>query len=183
MNKLEIEQEIVSIIGNITTIPKRNIRISYQQKGQPAFKQGSNYCYVSLTNFDSEYEKPVTVKFDPENEIETYQKTKGRTCNLVFVGPDSYDNANKVMTLINNNSYTKNLRKNDIYYICSTDSPRRVPTLVNNEWFEQVFLNLRFYQKLLYNIPRNRIEHVEVNILTDTGEQTSFTIENKTGGN
>lgn len=178
MTKIELEQEMVRTLAKMTGVPNRNIRIQYQQKGMPNFKQGQDYIYVALSYTNSEFEKPVTVTFDGENEIETYTKIKGIVFNLVFVGDNASDNALKVMTLMNNNDYTRTLRKNDVYFISAVDTPRRIPLLVNNEWFEHVYLDIRFYQKLLYNQNRNRIEQVEVKIRTADEVDLDFKIGN-----
>lgn len=168
---LEVEQALVQILIDITGVASNNVRISYQN--MPAMKNNTtDYIFVSLNYFDTPYEKPVNVEFDGDTEIESVSATKGITANLVFYGTNAYDNALKVATLTKIASYMKTLRKMGVYLICDTASPRRVPVLLNNYWYEQVYLDLRFYAKILYTNNRNRIESAEVNVISDHFERT-----------
>lgn len=178
MNKLQIEQEIVRIIQGITGIANSNIRISYQTTGMPFIEDNTDYCFVSLSFFDTVYTKPIAVKFNAINEVETYEGQRGIVANLVFYGNNAFENASKVRVLSKDTYRMKNLRRNDVYLIADTAEPRRVPVLINQQWYDQVYLDLRFYQKLLYNTDRHYINSVEVNVISDHKEYSrTITIE------
>lgn len=170
MNKLQIEQEIVRIIEAITGIQNSNIRISYQTTGMPFTDADTDYCFVSLNFFDNNYTKPIATKFDGVNEIETYIGQRGITANLVFYGLNAFENATKVRILTKDEYIMKNLRKNDVYMICDTAEPKRVPILINQQWYEQVYLDLRFYQKIMYNTDRHYIDSAEIKVIDDYNE-------------
>lgn len=176
MNKLQIEQEIVRIIQKITSIANSNIRISYQQAGMPYIEEGTEYCFVSINFFDNNYTNPIEIKFDGANEIESYEGLRGITVNLTFVGANAFENATKVKFMSKDPSIMKNLRADRIYLICDTSEPRRMPTLINQQWYDQAYLDLRFYQKIMYNVNRNTIESVGIKIISDHNEQ-DITIE------
>jgi hypothetical protein len=180
MNELQIEQELVRVIEAITGIANANIRISYQTSGMPSIDANTDYCFISLSFFDNNYTKPIKTDFDGEQEIETYSGQRGIVANLVFYGNNAFDYASKVRVLTKDSSYMKTLRRNDIYLICDTSEPRRVPILLNQQWYNQVFLDLRFYQKIMYNVNRNAIESVEIHLISDHNEQI---IEIEKGGN
>ena len=165
MIKLQIEQEMCKIIEKITGIENSNIRISYQS--MPSIEIDNDYCFVALSYFDSPFTKPIEVKFDGENEIEDYSATRGILANLIFYGNNAFENASKCKIMFNDASLTKNLRKESIFHICDTSEPRRVPVLLNEQWFDQVYLDLRFYQKIMYNTDRKRIESVDISLITD----------------
>jgi hypothetical protein len=99
--------------------------------------------------------------------------------NLVFYGINSFVNASKVRVLTKDSSITKALRKDGIYLICDTAEPRRVPVLLNQQWYEQVYLDLRFYQKIMYNTDRHYIDSVEIKLISDNKEQ-DITIKEET---
>lgn len=180
MNKLQIEQEIVRIVQAITGIPNANIRISYQTAGMPSIEADVDYCFIALSLFDSVYTKPFETKFYGDREVEEYTATRGIVANLVFYGLNAVENASKVKVLSKISSYTKNLRKENIYLINDTDEPRRVPISINQQWYDQVYLDLRFYQKIMYNTDRHYIDSVEIKLISDHKEQD---ININTGGN
>lgn len=176
MNKVQIEQELVRIISSITGITNSNVRISYQTTGMPFIEANTDYCFVSLDFFDSLYTKPIETEFNATKEVETYKGTRGITANLTFYGDNAFDNASKVRVMTKDSTKLKNLRKNGVYLINDTSEPRRLPILYNQQWYEQVYLDLRFYQKLLYNVNRHYINSVEIKLISDHKEQ-DFTIE------
>lgn len=171
MNKTQIEQEIVRVIENITRIKNSNIRISYQTTGMPSIEADTDYCFVSLNFFDSPYTKPIYTEFNALEEVEVYEGQRGIVANLVFYGINAFENASKVKILTKDESLMKVLRRNDIYLISDTSEPRRVPILINQQWYEQVYLDLRFYQKIMYNTDRHYIDSVEIKLISDHEEQ------------
>lgn len=175
INKLQIEQEIVRVIEKITGIENSNIRISYQTTGMPSIEVDTDYCFVALSFFNSAFTSPIETKFDAINEIEHYQATRGIVANLVFYGLNAFENASKVKIMTKDSSIMKNLRKEQIYLICDTEEPRRVPVLINQQWYDQVYLDLRFYQKIMYNTDRHYIDSVEVKVFAEQYDE-DFTI-------
>ena len=171
MNKLQIEQEIVRIIEKITGITNANIRISYQTTGMPSIEADADYCFVALSFFDNPYTVPIETKFDGSKEVEEYRATRGIVANLVFYGLNAFENATKVRVLTKDSSLMKNLRRDKIYLICNTSEPRRIPILINQQWYDQVYLDLRFYQKIMYNTDRHYIDSVEIKLISDHKEQ------------
>lgn len=179
MNKIQIEQELVRIIQSITGIPNANIRIAYQTAGMPFIEDNQDYCFISLNFFDNVYTSPIEIKFDGVNEIEEYKGLRGIIANLTFIGSNAFENATKTKVMTKDSFKMKNLRKDGIYLICNTSEPRRMPALINQQWYDQAYLDLRFYQKIVYNTDRHYIDSVEINLISDHEERT-FTIE---GGN
>lgn len=171
INKIQIEQEIVRVVERITGILNSNIRISYQTSGMPSIEADTDYCFVSLSFFNNAYTSPIETKFDATNEIEQYQATRGIVANLVFYGLNAFENASKVKILTKDNSVMKNLRRENIYLICDTEEPRRVPVSINQQWYDQVYLDLRFYQKIMYNTDRHYIDSVEIKVITEQNNE------------
>lgn len=171
MNKLQIEQELVRIIQKITGIENKNIRISYQKTGMPSIKVDFDYCFVSLNFFDTEYTQPIETEFNAQEEIESYKGTRGIIANLVLYGTNAFENASKIRVMIKDTSSTKNLRKNGVYLLCNVSEPRRVPISINQQWYDQVYLDLRFYQKIMYNTDRHYIDSAEIKVISDHKEQ------------
>lgn len=180
MNRLQIEQEIVRILEKITGVQNSNIRISYQTSGMPFIEADTDYIFVSLSFFETDYVKPIEISFDAEKEQETYKSMSGIVANLVFYGLNAFENAQKVKVMTTDSSITKNLRAGGVYLIANTAEPRRVPILINQQWFNQVYLDLRFYQKIMYNIDRHYIDSTEIKVITDHKEET---INIEKGGN
>ncbi len=176
MNKLQVEQELVRVIQAITGIPNSNIRISYQTSGMPSIDVDTDYCFVSLNYFSNNFTSPIKIDFDAVQEIETYKSLRGIVANLVFYGANAFENASKVKVMSKNTYLMKNLRSQGIYLLCNTEEPRRVPILINQQWYDQVYLDLRFYQKIMYNTNVHYIDSVEINLISDHKEQ-EFTIE------
>ena len=171
MNRVQIEQELVRVVEKITGITNSNIRISFQTTGMPSIEADADYCFIALNFFDSQYTKPIETEFNAKDESETYKGQRGIVVNLVFYGINAFEYASKVKVMTKDESIMKNLRKDSIYLICDTDEPRRVPILINQQWYEQVFLDLRFYQKIMYNTDRHYIDSVEIKLISDHKEQ------------
>ena len=131
MNKLQIEQELVRIIENITGIQNSNIRIAYQ--GMPSIDYNTDYCFISLEFFDNIYTSPIEIKFDGVNEKEKYKGLRGIKASLTFVGHNAFENATKTKIMTKDSFKMKNLRNDGIYLICDTSEPRRMPVLINQQ--------------------------------------------------
>ena len=180
ISRREIEKEFVRIIKSITKLDDEFIRISYQSKGAPAPLPDSNYIYVSVSPFDSEYDKvsEKTREYDKENDIilVTRSSTTGIKANFVFYGDRAFDYALAVKNLIVDHDITRNLRKNRIFLIPGIEAPRRVPEKLNVHYSEAVYLDVRFYMSTQYVQKKNYIEKITINLIPDIGEEKNINI-------
>lgn len=179
LTRTGIEDELVTIIKTITGLGDDYVRVSYQEKGQPTFSTTDNVIYIAVTLFDTKYDKPIETTYT--NSLAGITETKtmvaGVDARLTLYGDDAQDNALKIKAMVTKNSIMKTLRAGGVYLINATSSPQRLPILLNQQWYEQVTMDLKFYQNLTYTSAINPIESAEITFETDIGTEKTIEIK------
>lgn len=181
ITKAQIETELISITKTITGFADSNIRKAFKGQGQPSVAIDQDYAYLYINFQDSPIDKIIETGINPQagtvhiaDNVKTY--TRLISCNWILYGPNSFDIADKIKIFLDYNDITKNLRKNNIFWVCNMDAPSRMPYQLNGQWFERADLSVQFYQRMTYKRDVNYIESAEVIVKTDTGLERDINI-------
>lgn len=184
ISRREIEKEFFKVIKLITNLDDDCIRIAYQSLGTPSPLPDRNYVYISVSPFDTGYDK-ITEKskeYDEENDVilVTRSSTTGLNINFVFYGDKGFDYALAVKNLIVDHDIIRNLRKRKIFLIPGIEAPKRLPAKLNVHYSEAVYLDIRFYMSTQYVQKKNYIKNITVNVIPDIGDEQQIIINKET---
>jgi hypothetical protein len=170
-----IQTLIVSLLGwDITDPVKTNdVRIAWEEGGQPAASITDNVVYVECFEVDTPYnrlrEETDTWEISPDEFTKETSYTRQMQVNLILYGSDSFDNA---QTIRDNIFYPNNqltLQQNHIYLVHDIPSPKRVPEYFQSLWWKRVDMSLRFNELVVRSISVPAITSIEVGIYDDNG--------------
>jgi len=148
------------------------IRISWQSQGQPAWKITDDVSIISVTEKDSEYNKPreiVRTEKDDDNANFAMSKTRVLTVSWTFYGPNAYDNAQLISDYIFMDAHRSTLAENNIYLIPDITSPVRVPELFQTQWWERTDLKMNFNELIIRNVTVPYLKSSEITVIREVG--------------
>jgi hypothetical protein len=166
---------VVSLLGwDITNPVKTNdVRIAWEEGGQPAANITDNVVYVECFEVDTPYnrlrEEIDTWEISPDEFTKETSYTRQMQVNLILYGSDSFDNA---QTIRDNIFYPNNqltLQQNHIYLVHDIPSPKRVPEYFQGLWWKRVDMSLRFNELVIKSISVPAIISAEINVYDDNG--------------
>lgn len=165
------------------------VRVAWPTSGAPAWKVTENICFLRVTEEDDQrinIEREVKLTLsenDPLMLNEETSRSRVIALNLIFYGPNSWENAETVKDSIYSGSldFRFDLSKEKIYPLPTIPAARRIPEPFQSQYWERVDLEIRFNE----NIKKNRdiatigevpmfVKHVNVRSETESRE---FTIE------
>lgn len=179
--------ELMQVLGYDPAAAMKNppVRRSWPEEGSPFWKRNENVLFLKV--YDSPGED-ITVPIDTvmENGERDILMHKGQTrvlrLSLIAYGPDSYDN----LVLIRRHFQTsqdKAVRAKRIYLIPKSDTPQRVPEIINSQWWQRADLDLYFNCLMTWEQTINAIEEVPVTVggngQTSHVEEESMVIKKK----
>jgi hypothetical protein len=130
------------------------VRVAWPTDGAPAWKITEDICFLRVTEEDDainrQRESDLTY-VDALNLNEATRYTRVIALNLIFYGPNSWDNAQTVRDKIFRERYLSELATEKIYLIPDIKSPNRVPESFQSRWWERVDLEIRFNEGIVKN--------------------------------
>jgi hypothetical protein len=170
-----IQSLVVSLLGwNLTTPDKTNdVRIAWEEGGQPAASITDNVVYVECFEVDTPYnrlrEETDTWEISPDEFTKETSYTRQMQVNLILYGSDSFDNAQTIRDNIFYPDHQLTLQQNHIYLVHDIPSPKRVPEYFQSLWWKRVDMSLRFNELVVRSISVPAITSIEVGIYDDNG--------------
>jgi len=170
-----IQTLIVSLLGwDITDPVKTNdVRIAWEEGGQPAASITDNVVYVECFEVDTPYnrlrEETDTWEISPDEFTKETSYTRQMQVNLILYGPDSFDNAQTIRDNIFYPDHQLTLQQNHIYLVHDIPSPKRVPEYFQGLWWKRVDMSLRFNELVIKSISVPAIISAEINVYDDNG--------------
>jgi hypothetical protein len=170
-----IQTLIVSLLGwDITDPVKTNdVRIAWEEGGQPAASITDNVVYVECFEVDTHYnrlrEETDTWEISPDEFTKETSYTRQMQVNLILYGSDSFDNAQTIRDNIFYPDHQLTLQQNHIYLVHDIPSPKRVPEYFQSLWWKRVDMSLRFNELVVRSISVPAITSIEVGIYDDNG--------------
>ena len=170
-----IQSLVVSLLGwNLTTPDKTNdVRIAWEEGGQPAASITDNVVYVECFEVDTPYnrlrEETDTWEISPDEFTKETSYTRQMQVNLILYGPDSFDNAQTIRDNIFYPDHQLTLQQNHIYLVHDIPSPKRVPEYFQGLWWKRVDMSLRFNELVIKSISVPAIISAEINVYDDNG--------------
>lgn len=162
------------------------VRLSWPTGGAPAWGITDNICFLKVMEIDNPYNRQRDVSFseiDPNNANQAMSYTRVIAVNLIFYGPNSFDNAQAVRDQIFYPANHDTLALNNIYLVPDVESPRYAPELFAGQWWERTDMTLYFNEQVTRNTTVPFIQTAEI-ILQDGGTgQTRIDADVTVGGN
>jgi hypothetical protein len=150
-----------------------HVRVDWPTGGAPSWKVTEDIAFIQVAEDDDpvnrqrEVENTDTVDDLVLNEKTTY--TRVVSLNLIFYGPNSFENAQTVRDGVFRDTYRFLLTQEKIYLIPDIVSPRRAPEQFASQWWERVDLELRFNEGIEKNLGISTIESAEILIYNEEG--------------
>jgi len=148
------------------------VRVAWPTDGAPAWKVTENITFIRTVEEDDPVNRQREVVHTRVDDLTLNEETKYTrviSLNIIFYGPNSWENAQTVRDGIFNDHYRLPLAKDKLYPIPDIISPNRVPEAFQNRWWERVDLEVRFNEAIVKNQNIGTIESVEVLVSNETG--------------
>ena len=166
---------VVSLLGwDITNPVKTNdVRIAWEEGGQPAANITDNVVYVECFEVDTPYnrlrEEIDTWEISPDEFTKETNYTRQMQVNLILYSSDSFDNAQTIRDNIFYPDHQLTLQQNHIYLVHDIPSPKRVPEYFQGLWWKRVDMSLRFNELVIKSISVPAIISANINVYDDNG--------------
>lgn len=158
------------------------VRIEWPIKGQPFGNANQDVCYIgAIDSSDDEYAKVrdewITQNYDP-NETITLNYSYTRTWRILWslYGPNAFDHARAIKSALFLDYYTDALSLDQLFPVSDFPQPRRLPELINSQWFERVDYDIEIYEFVKETIVVNSVLSAEVIVENSEGQIADVTI-------
>jgi hypothetical protein len=145
--------------------PSYFVRVSWPTVGAPAWKATEDICFLRVTEDDdliNRQRETVVTRIDDLTLNEATKYTTVIALNMIFYGPNSWDNAQAVRDKVFQDEFRFPLNTEKIYPLTEIVSPNRVPEAFQSKYFERVDLEIDFNAGILKNRTINSIGSAEV---------------------
>lgn len=149
------------------------VRVNFPTQGAPAFKVDEDVAFISVnTELD-----PITQQRDVQysqqsvdnaNRLVTY--TRVQSIRWTFYGPNSYDNAEKIRSLLFNSAYSDLLAAKNLYLILDVSVPIRAPEPFNGQYWERVDFVANFNEEVKVTGTTPYLKSANITYYTRKGE-------------
>jgi hypothetical protein len=148
-----------------------NVRVGWQQTGQPAFLITDDICTITATLSDDDYNRIRNTIYSP-NDVESLTQTTcyTRVWRIAFslYGPNSFDHARLLKSAMFMGWAHDILGQNELYLVTNVSDPRRIPELADGQWWERSDFSVRLNELVTETITAAVIASAEV-IVKATG--------------
>lgn len=152
---------------NLTTEEEQSkVRLTWQTNGMPGFSVSEDVIFIRVAPEDNKLARQMDVLYRDEEASSnlSLKKRVGYTrvykINWTLYGPNAYDNADLLRASIFDRDYTREIRENNLFLITDVSMPRRVPELLNKQWWERVDFSASYNEAV--------IRESEVPVITST---------------
>ena len=160
-----------------------DVRISWPTEGAPRFKITDDVAFIRIVELDNQYNRLREIKdipnmigspleVDPDNVIQQTSYTRVISVNWILYGPNSFDNAQAIRDNLFYEYPTRGtLANQNIYMIHDIVSPRRVPELLSDEWWERVDMEVAFNELVIKETLVSTVRSAEVTVNNFDGSE------------
>lgn len=156
------------------------VRVGWQQEGQPGWFINQTYTILRCSTSDSEYSRmrDVTGAASGDTITQTDVYTRQWKTYWTFLGPNALDNARAVRSaLITIQFVADYLAQSNLYVDPSIDEPMRSPEEFQGQWWERTDLVARFNEQITETFTVGLVQSVDVSIYDKDGLIAEFTTE------
>jgi len=129
----------------------------------PDWNRDEDVCFIYALPLDDMYNRQRNRRFEHREGRDIVAIDEHTDVhNLLFVnyGPNAYDCARMIRNKIFQSDVRRLLRQNRFHLVTDIPAPRRVPELVNSEWWNRVDVNITFNQFVRLESEATTIERV-----------------------
>ena len=129
----------------------------------PDWKRDENVCFIYSRPNDDAYNRQRDTRYvhrEGRNLVAIDEHTDVHDILFVNYGPDAYDCARKIRNGLFLDEIRRLLKRNNFHLLVNVPAPRRVPELVNAEWWNRVDVNAMFNQFVRLESNMTTIERV-----------------------
>jgi hypothetical protein len=145
------------------------VRIGWQPEGQPFDDKTADVVYIRAIEDDDEYNQLRDLANDVL-DVETIQQhfvyTRVWKIFWCFYGPNSFDRARQLHSGLLTQAGHDLMAGTYLYQITDESCPRRIPELIQKQWFERVDFEVRFNELVNETPPVPAISSVEIIVET-----------------
>lgn len=156
-----------------------SVRISWQQKGAPAFAITDTtiflQCVPEAGNYNVRDETWQNVSSDNSILIKNRVYTRQWRVRFVAYGPGAFDSVRLIRSMLLEDFPHDTLALTNLYLVPDTDSPVRNPELFEGQWWERVDYSAVFLEQVNESITITRVASVQV-IGTTSNPVENFSI-------
>ena len=168
----------VTILGT-----NADVRISWPTEGAPRFGITDDVAYIRIVELDNQYNRLREIKnipnmigspleVDPDNIIQQTSYTRVISVHWILYGPNSFDNAQMIRdNLFYEYPIRDSLANQNIYMIPDIVSPRRIPELLSDEWWERVDMEVSFNELVIKEVLVSTVRSAEVIVRDSDGSE------------
>lgn len=150
------------------------VRINWQSVGQPGFSIIDDVAFVGSEQVDS-YQASIRENTNV-GTTSTWTYTRTWRIHFTFYGPNGFDNARLLRSVMLLQFMHDLLAQSNIYLNPDTPSPKRNPELFDGQWFDRTDLFLTFNEFVTETITVGIGKSVEIIIENKNGIQKDFVV-------
>lgn len=159
------------------------VRVDWQQEGQPGFDIGQDYAMIRCVTIPSEYSlmRDVVTTASGTTITQTDVYTRAWRTSWTFYGPNCVDHARAVRSaLIKVQFIADLLAQSNLYIQPSITEPLRVPENFQGQWWPRVDMSAEFNEQITETTTARAVASVQISLSTEAGQFSEFTIEGAT---
>lgn len=147
------------------------VRIAWPTTGAPAWGISDDIVFLRITPQDDKLTRHQDIIYTPNSDGTLALKDTGYTrvhkIDWTFYGPNSYDRADLVRFNIFKDSFTNQLKNNNLFLITDVSMPVRLPELYDGQWWERTDFNATFNEMVIRRDTVPYITGTDFRIITD----------------
>lgn len=183
----QLENAITEVLANITGLDPNagQIRLAYNQDGQPSWTHKDTVVAYYLTTSNDEYDQDITDSYlnNPNNKFDKKEIfTQVLDCRISCYGPNCRSLATLIRAAIQSDENRLSLSKVNIYPVPKIPPYRFIPYEYNKQWWlrADVFLLFNVYTEITSEVPR--IESANIKLVTKEIGEKDVNITPNTSG-
>lgn len=156
------------------------IRIAWQQQGQPAYRITDDVCIVSAVPDNDPFSQVRDQLIAPNDDVSLAQQmayTQVWKLHFTLYGPNSADRARLIVSAMALDWTHDLLAQSNLYAVTQWNRPRYLPELYQGQWWQRADVDLRFNELVNESIIVSSAAGVNVTLDTDTGLSETVSIE------
>lgn len=177
-------RQLMILLGHDPDSKKQQdqVRLAYQEAGQPFHEYDRNICYYYIQAADDPINRQIDTRYSPLDETKTQQINSYNrviTLDIILYGPDAYDQAVLLRMDLLEPTLNWDLAAKGLYVIPDIAEPQQMWEPYNNKWWPRVDMQVRYNN--LVTDERHTVNYLSSADITVVSEQQERTIEVKEG--
>ncbi|NHN33541.1 phage neck terminator protein [Paenibacillus agricola] len=147
---------------------QKRVRVSWPEKGAPAWKREENIAFISVEPDDDPYTRQMDVEYseiDADNANRAMSYTRVHRVSWICYGPSSFGDTDLIRSSLFKPEYTMALAAVNMALITDVSAPRRSPELFGGQWWERSNFSARFNEKVIRQSEVPYLQSADVRII------------------